>query len=172
MPNAYRNRPITQRVALGYQPARVNRSYQMAEDLNFHETFRVDDERKRAPTRRFGYLLALLFTTLGLLPLEHSDNIGVWQLVVAAAFFSLALFVPRSLAPLLWLWMETSHLLHRITNPILLVLIFYGGVMPTGIVLRALGKRPLQLKFEPDRLSYWTERNPPGPARARMKKQF
>ena len=144
----------------------------MAEELNFHEAFRSDEPPKSASKRRFGYLMAGVFAIVGLWPLTHSGDVYIWALIIAAAFLGSAALIPRLLAPLLWCWMQIGLLMHKITNPILLGLIFYGAFVPTGIVMRALGKRPLQLAFEPDRKSYWIERNPPGPASRSMTKQF
>jgi hypothetical protein len=143
----------------------------MTEKLNFHEAFRSDDPAKPASKRRFGYLMAGAFAIVGLWPLTRSGHVHVWALIVAVMFFTSALFIPRLLAPLLWLWMQIGFLMHRITNPILLGLIFYGAFVPTGFIMRALGKRPLHLAYEPERKSYWIERVP-GPAPSTMTKQF
>ena len=59
-----------------------------------------------------------------------------------------------------------------IVNPIVMGLLFYGTVLPTGLVMRALGKDLLRLKREPDADSYWIVRAPPGPAPETMKDQF
>jgi hypothetical protein len=63
-------------------------------------------------------------------------------------------------------------LLHAVVNPLIMGLVFYGAVLPTGLVMRALGKDVLRLKLEPDRDSYWLDRQPPGPAPETMKDQF
>ena len=82
------------------------------------------------------------------------------------------MLLPRALGPLHWLWQRLGLLLHKVTNPILLGLIFFGAVVPTGLVMRALGKRPLRLTFDPAAKSYWILREPPGPSPDSMKKQF
>jgi hypothetical protein len=63
-------------------------------------------------------------------------------------------------------------LLHAVVNPIVMALVFYGAVLPTGLVMRAMGKDTLSLKIEPDRDSYWILRQTPGPAPETMKDQF
>jgi hypothetical protein len=57
-------------------------------------------------------------------------------------------------------------------NPIVMALVFFGTVLPTGLVMRALGRDPLRLKRRPNVNSYWIERRPPGPAPESMKDQF
>jgi hypothetical protein len=54
----------------------------------------------------------------------------------------------------------------------MMAFVFFGAVLPTGLVMRALGKDPLRLKRQPDANSYWIERRPPGPAPKSMKDQF
>ena len=143
----------------------------MTEKLNFHEAFRSDEPVKPASKRRFGYVMAGAFAILGLWPLIRSGHAHVWALIVAAMFFTSAVLIPRLLAPLLWLWTQLGLLLHKVTNPVALGLIFYGAIVPTGFIMRALGKRPLHLAFEPNRQSYWIERVP-GPDPRSMTKQF
>jgi len=63
-------------------------------------------------------------------------------------------------------------LLHKVVNPIVMALVFFGTVLPTGLIMRALGKDPLRLKWQADAKSYWIERRPPGPAPESMKDQF
>ena len=51
-------------------------------------------------------------------------------------------------------------------------LLFYVTVTPIGLIMRATGKDPLRLKFDPSARSYWIERTPPGPDPRSMKHQF
>ena len=48
----------------------------------------------------------------------------------------------------------------------------YGCVLPTGLVMRAMGKDLLRLKRQPGADSYWIVRQPPGPMPETMKDQF
>jgi hypothetical protein len=45
-----------------------------------------------------------------------------------------------------------------------MALVFFGTVLPTGFIMRALGKDPLRLRRQLDANSYWIERHPSGPA--------
>ena len=68
------------------------------------------------------------------------------------------------LRPLNRLWLKFGLLLHKVVNPIVMALVFFGTVLPTGLIMRVLGKDLLRLKRQPDANSYWIERRPPGPA--------
>jgi len=49
---------------------------------------------------------------------------------------------------------------------------YFTTVTPIGLLLRALGKDPLRLRFDGTAESYWIDRRPPGPAGHTMSKQF
>ena len=91
---------------------------------------------------------------------------------VAGIFLLLALAAPAFLGPLNRLWTKFGLLLHRIVNPVVLGLMFYIAVVPVALIMRLLGKDPLQRRFDPQADSYWQPRNPPGPAPKSMVDQF
>ena len=51
-------------------------------------------------------------------------------------------------------------------------IVYYLTVVPTGLIMRALGKDPLRLRFERELPSYWIKREPPGPNPKTMNDQF
>ena len=59
-----------------------------------------------------------------------------------------------------------------VVNPLVMGLLFYLTVTPTGLLMRLFGKDPLRLRFDPEAKSYWIERQPPGPAPETMRHQF
>ena len=120
----------------------------------------------------FGIVFAAVFAIVGLWPLTRSEPPRWWALALALAFIAAAFLFPRVLAPLNRLWFGLGLLLHKIVNPVLMALIYYGAVMPTGLILRAMGKDLLRLKPAPEQDSYWIKREPPGPPRGSMSKQF
>jgi hypothetical protein len=94
-----------------------------------------------------------------------------WTTAVAVAFLAAALVKPSVLRSLNILWMKLGLLLHRVVKPIVMGLLFFGTIWPTGLVMRLRGKDLLRLKREPASNSYWIAR-PPGPAPETMKDQF
>ncbi len=81
--------------------------------------------------------------------------------VVALAFVAAAYFAPRLLSPLNWIWFKLRLALHHVFNPIIMALIFYGAILPTALILCALGKDLLRLERDPQTASYWTRRETP-----------
>jgi hypothetical protein len=82
-----------------------------------------------------------------------------WALAVAAAFFFLALVVPRALAPANRLWLRIGLLLHRVVNPVVMAVMFYLVVTPFGFVMRRLNPA-LTDRLRPDKgaTTYWIRR--------------
>ena len=137
-----------------------------------HERLVSEDEVRGSSDRAFGLVFTVVFAIVGLWPLTGGGPLRIWALVVAAAFLAAAALRPKFLAPLNRIWTGIGHFLHRIANFVILSLLFYLVITPTGLMLRLLGKDPLRLRFEPGARSYWIERQPPGPAPETIKLQF
>ncbi len=129
-------------------------------------------EAKGGSDRAFGFVMAAAAATFALLPLFEGEAPRAWVLAVAGAFAALALVRPGVLAPFNHAWTRFGLLLHRIVNPVVLGLLFFVTVTPTALIMRALGKDPLRLRFEPEARTYWIERRPPGPEPETMRNQF
>ena len=84
----------------------------------------------------------------------------------------LALVVPASLSRLNRAWARFGLLLSRIVSPVAMLAIFALGVVPVGLIRRALGHDPLRLRRDPAAASYWIERVPPGPPPETLVNQF
>lgn len=122
--------------------------------------------------RAFGLVFSAVFLIVALWPLMGAGGPRPWALLVAAALFVVSFAAPAWLAPASRLWLRFGELLHRIVSPAILALMFYGVVLPTGLVLRALGKDPLRLRFDRGAASYWIRRDPPGPGPESFRDQF
>jgi len=139
---------------------------------SFHENLSSTDEVKSSSDRSFGIVFAVVFGIIGLFPLWGGGNIRIWALIIAALFLSAALVFPKTLSPLNHIWFQFGLLLHKIVSPVVMGLIFFGAVMPTGLLMRLFGKKPLTLDFDLSQKSYWVHRTPPSPEPGSMKRQF
>jgi hypothetical protein len=137
-----------------------------------HEVFARDEKIVAGSDRSFGLVMAAAFAAVTLLNGRHVGRVWPWTGGVAALFLAAALLRPAMLHPLNLIWLKFGLLLHRIVNPVVMALLFYCTVLPTGIVMRMLGKDLLRLKREPNADSYWIVRQPPGPKPETMKDQF
>ena len=143
-----------------------------AKNNALHENLIREEAVAGSSDRSFGLVFAAVFLVIGLWPLLRAEGPRGWALVLAAVFLAAALLKPDVLAPLNRLWLKFGLLLHRITNPIVMGVIFFLAVTPTAIVLKMAGKDPLRRKIDKQAPSYWIERTPPGPEPETMKNQF
>ena len=122
--------------------------------------------------RTYGVFFATIFAGLGAWLLWDGESWAWALLALSAAMAVVAIVAPRRLHGLNVVWMRFGLLLARIINPIVLGLMFFGVMTPIGWLMRAFGKRPLSLAFEPHLKTYWIERRPAGPPRETMTNQF
>jgi hypothetical protein len=97
--------------------------------------------------------------TLILLLLNRSFRHDAW-LIGAIAALVIAMTVPQVYRPLAVVWFGLSHLIGMFTSKIILSAVFFGVVMPVGLLRRLSGKDPLNLKaFKAGSTSVMKERN-------------
>ena len=125
-----------------------------------------------ASDRSFGIVFAVVFAVLALWPWAFGGELRWWSIIVAIAFAVVALSYPGLLRPLNRTWFRIGLALSRVVSPIVMGLTYYCAVVPTGLVLKFLGRDPLRLALDRDAASYWIVRQPPGPAPGSMSKQF
>jgi hypothetical protein len=136
-----------------------------------HENYTRDEAVAPGSDRNFGLVMAGALALLSILNGWHHGRVWPWTAAIAAAFLAGALLWPSALRPLNIVWMKFGLLLHKIVNPIVMGLLFFGTIWPTGLVMRLRGRDLLRLKREPASNSYWIAR-PPGPQPETMKDQF
>ena len=144
----------------------------MTDPVNLHEDLRREHRADPSSPRAFGLLFAVVFLIVGAAPLLGGDAPRWWGLASGCVFGLLALIAPAALAPLSDLWLTFGALLRRVVSPIVMVVLFVGAVVPTGLLMRLLGRDSLALKREPSKMSYWIDRTPPGPEPESLRQQF
>ena len=127
---------------------------------------------KMGSERGFGIVFAIVFLIIALFPLLGDGGVRLWSVGVAAVFGGLAFLAPKFLAPLNRLWFRFGMLLSRIVSPIVMGILFFVTVTPTGLIMRARGKDLLRQKLDPDAETYWIEVDPEMAAQSSMKNQF
>lgn len=137
-----------------------------------HESFSRDETSSTGSSdRTFGLVMAGFLALIALINSWHAGRLWPWELALAVLLLAAALIKPSVLHPLNRLWMKLGLLLHMIVNPIVMGLLFFGTIWPTGIVMRMRGRDLLRLKREPAANSYWIAREP-GPRPETMRDQF
>lgn len=136
------------------------------------ENSRREEKIEGSSDRMFGLLFAAIFAGLALWPLLHGEKIRFLALAVGGVFMVSALAWPRALSRMNREWMRFGLLLNRIISPVAIGVVYYLTLVPMGLAMRACGKKPLRLGFDPAAASYWIQREPPGPDPQTMKDQF
>lgn len=71
-----------------------------------------------------------------------------WPWVLAAVLGGAGLVAPGALRPVYRGWMRFGLLMSRITTPLIMGLVFYVVLTPTGLLRRAFGGDPMRRRLE------------------------
>lgn len=121
-------------------------------------------ELKLDPSKKelkvFGAMLLAFFALVGGLvwwkfeSRQAAQTIWTVGAVLTLVYFSLEplrLYVYRG-------WMYAAYPIGWTVSHVLLGLIFYGVITPIGLIMRLLGRDPMQRGFEPNAATYWEPR--------------
>ena len=128
----------------------------------------IQDDFKIGTNRSFGIVFCLVFIIISFYPLLDNESIRLWSFVVSLIFLILGILNSKILSPLNRAWFKFGVLLGKVISPIIMGIIFFLVVTPTGFIMRLLGKDVLNLKFSGVK-SYWIEKSGP---KSKMKNQF
>ena len=123
---------------------------------------------KIGSNKSFGIVFAVVFGLIAFWPLIKGNDIRIWALVISIIFFVLGLINSKILTPLNRLWFKVGIFLGNFIAPIVMGIIFFLVVTPTGIIMKLLGKDLIKLKKNNEK-SYWIEKKN---IKSRMKNQF
>tara|TARA_B100000989_G_scaffold220795_1_gene168581 strand:- start:2360 stop:2746 length:387 start_codon:yes stop_codon:yes gene_type:complete len=110
---------------------------------------------KLPSNRSFGIVFFVFFLILALWPLLNNSEILKLPLILSITFLLLGVFNSKILTPLNKIWMKFGLLLGSIISPIVMGIIFFGIITPTGFILRIFKKDILMLKRNQNSHTYW-----------------
>ena len=113
---------------------------------------------KLPSNRNFGIVFAIVFLIISLWPLLSQNEIRLWSLIVSIIFLTLGLTNSKLLSPLNKIWFKFGILLGNFIAPIVMGIVYFFVVTPTGLVMKVLGKDLLNLK-KSNKNSYWIKKN-------------
>tara|TARA_B100000212_G_C27099574_1_gene415785 strand:- start:18 stop:401 length:384 start_codon:yes stop_codon:yes gene_type:complete len=126
------------------------------------------DDVKISSNRSFGIVFFIVFLLIALYPLINTGEFRLWSLIISFIFLILGILNSKILTPLNKLWFKFGIFLGKIVSPIIMGIIFFFVVTPTGVLMRIFGKDLLNLKYNNNK-SYWIEKTGP---KSKMKNQF
>lgn len=122
--------------------------------------------------RAFGLVMAAVAALFAALSWWKAGAAWPWLAGASVAVAGAGCLAPGMLHYPNVVWFKFGLLLHRVVNPVVMLLLFVTTIVPMGLAMRAMGKDFLRSRRAPAAASYWIVRDPPGPAPAGMKDQF
>ena len=123
-------------------------------------------EIKRDPTprevRQFALLALPAFCLLlaGVALVRYGSWTAAVLLTIAAIVSAvLGLLRPRWMRTALIGWMWTAWPIGWVVSHLLMAIIYYLAIAPIGLIMRALGRDPLERRFDRNAATYWTRRD-------------
>jgi hypothetical protein len=106
--------------------------------------------------RKFGLVTGAIVAVLfGLaIPWLFSLNFPRWPWIFAAVLGSWALLLPTTLKPVYIGWMKFGNMMNWINTRIILGIVFYGLILPFGLIMRLFGNDPMKRKLDASVASY------------------
>ena len=117
--------------------------------------------------RSFGLVFFAVFLIISTWPLLDNQDIRIWSLIVSLIFLILGILNSNLLKPFNKIWFKFGMFLGSIVSPLVMGLVFFLVVTPTGFIMRLFGKDLLKLKKNKNN-TYWIEKN----YKSNMKDQF
>ncbi|MDD4892603.1 MAG: hypothetical protein PHH73_01195 [Candidatus Rickettsiella isopodorum] len=119
----------------------------------------MDTPQKKIFERRLlGIILAVLSLTLALK--SHQKFVFIFLLLLSFLLFAAVLLKPQLLIPIQNFFIKFGTLTGKITQPIIMVILFFLLFTPVSFFLKSTKKDPLNLKFLPhvENHTYWDDK--------------
>ena len=130
---------------------------------------KVMDKIKISSNRNFGLVFFIVFLIVGIWPLTNEEPVRIWSVIISSVFLILGLMNSKLLTPLNKLWFKFGMILGAIIAPVVMGVIFFLVITPTGFIMRIMGKDLLKKRYDKKKKTYWIKRDQPIRT---MKKQF
>ena len=113
---------------------------------------------KLPSNRNFGIIFSIVFLIISLWPLLNQNDIRIWSLIISGIFLVLGLINSKLLLPLNKIWFKFGILLGNFIAPIVMGIVYFMVVTPTGLIMKLFGKDLLNLKKN-NKDTYWIEKD-------------
>ena len=124
---------------------------------------------KISSNKSFGIVFFTVFLIIAIWPLLNGYEIRYWSLIISIVFLILGILNSKILTPLNKIWLKIGILLGEFVSPIVMGIVFFLVVTPTGFILKLAGKNLLRLKKVNNINTYWIKKED---FKTSMKNQF
>lgn len=109
--------------------------------------------------REFGLIMSVVLSFINLFLFWKRGEVFSPLVVFSALFLFFSFVGHRLLRPLYKIWMTFSLIVGKSVTAIILVILFYLVLTPTGLIVKLLNKDLLGLKLSRKKNSYWLEKD-------------
>ncbi len=113
---------------------------------------------KLPSNRNFGIVFCIVFFIIATWPILSENNIRIWSLILSFIFLILGILNSKLLKPLNKIWFKFGLILGKLVAPIVMGIVFFFVVTPTGLIMKILRKDLLNLKKN-NSTTYWIKRD-------------
>ena len=113
---------------------------------------------KIGSNRGFGIVFFIVFLIIGSWPLLDENGVRIWAILISLIFLVLGVLNSKILTPLNKIWFKFGIFLGSFIAPIVMGVIYFFVVTPTGILVRLFKKDLLNLKRNNNK-TYWIAKN-------------
>ena len=110
---------------------------------------------KMSSNRSFGLVFFFVFIIIGLWPLKNNGELRIYFIFLSMPFLILGLLNSKILNPLNLLWFKFGIKIGSIMAPVVMGIVFFLVVTPTGLIMKLFGKKMLDAPFNKSKKSYW-----------------
>ena len=137
-------------------------------NIKMFEKKNIKKNDKFENNKSFGILFFIVFILVSIWPLKNGEDLRIWSLLISLVFLFLGLINSKILTPLKSVWIKFGYFLGNIISPVVMGIIYFLVLTPTGLIMRLLGKDIL--KLNKNKLNtYWEKKSK---NQSTMKNQF
>ena len=118
----------------------------------------MQEKIKLPSNRNFGIVFSIVFLIIAIWPILNQNEIRIWSMMISFIFLILGLINSKFLSPLNKAWFKFGLILGSVIAPIVMGIVYFLVVTPTGLIMKALGKDILGLKKNKNN-TYWLEKD-------------
>jgi len=118
----------------------------------------INIKSDKSDLRKFGITVGMVFLIIaGFFFLKEKQSFQL-LLTIGIILFVTGIIIPVFLKPVYWTWMVFSTLLGWVMTRVILTLLFYVILVPTGLIARLFRTQFLDLNQNYSQTSYWNKK--------------
>jgi len=122
--------------------------------------------------KKTGLTIGIVLIIIALLLWYLGKTSFMYFSIIGGLFVILAIIATSVLRPFHKLWMMLALLMGFVMSRVILTLLFYLILTPTGLIAKIFGKKFMPLRFDKSASTYWEKRDTPVKHQIDYERQF